>query len=44
MHTLAIGDYSVGRVAELEFPAFPATEFFPAATREMVEEAHSEHE
>ncbi len=39
MHTLAIGDYSVGRVAELEFPAFPATEFFPAATREMVEEA-----
>jgi glyoxylase-like metal-dependent hydrolase (beta-lactamase superfamily II) len=39
MQTLAIGDYSVGRVAELEFPAFPAQEFFPAATAAMIDEA-----
>ena len=39
MHTLSIGAYTVGRVAELEFPAFPAQEFFPAATPAMVEEA-----
>ena len=35
MHGLKIGDYQVGRVAELEFPAFPAREFLPAATEEM---------
>jgi glyoxylase-like metal-dependent hydrolase (beta-lactamase superfamily II) len=39
MRPLTIGDYTVGRAAELEFPAFPATEFLPAATPEMVEEA-----
>ncbi len=39
MNPLAIGSYGVGRVAELEFPAFPALEFFPAATPAMVEEA-----
>jgi glyoxylase-like metal-dependent hydrolase (beta-lactamase superfamily II) len=36
---LTIGAFSVGRVAELEFPAFPVLEFFPAATPAMVEEA-----
>ena len=39
MRPITIGDYSVGRVAELEFPAFPALEFFPAATPDMLEEA-----
>jgi glyoxylase-like metal-dependent hydrolase (beta-lactamase superfamily II) len=39
MSTLSIGTYTVGRVAELEFAAFPALEFFPAATPAMVEEA-----
>jgi glyoxylase-like metal-dependent hydrolase (beta-lactamase superfamily II) len=39
MRPLTIGDYSVARVAELEFPAFQATDFFPAATPDMVEEA-----
>lgn len=39
MHGLKIGDYQVGRIAELEFPAFPATEFLPAATSEIVAEA-----
>jgi glyoxylase-like metal-dependent hydrolase (beta-lactamase superfamily II) len=39
MPQLKIGDYSVGRIAELEFPAFPAREFLPAATEEMVTEA-----
>ena len=34
--TTRIGDYAVGRVAELQFPAFPATEFLPAATADMV--------
>jgi glyoxylase-like metal-dependent hydrolase (beta-lactamase superfamily II) len=34
-----IGDYSVGRIAELQFPAFPAGEFLPAATPEIVAEA-----
>jgi glyoxylase-like metal-dependent hydrolase (beta-lactamase superfamily II) len=39
MSTLSIGAFSVGRVAELEFPVFPAAEFFPAATPAMIEEA-----
>ena len=39
MRPIAIGDYSIGRVAELEFPAFPALEFLPDATPDMVEEA-----
>jgi glyoxylase-like metal-dependent hydrolase (beta-lactamase superfamily II) len=39
MRPITIGDYSIGRVAELEFPAFSALEFFPAATPDMVEEA-----
>jgi len=39
MRPLTIGDFTIGRVAELEFPAFPATEFLPAATPGMVEEA-----
>lgn len=39
MRPLTIGDYIVGRVAELEFPAFPVTEFLPAATPDMVEQA-----
>jgi glyoxylase-like metal-dependent hydrolase (beta-lactamase superfamily II) len=39
MHALKLGDYQVGRVAELEFPAFAAREFLPAATEEMVAEA-----
>jgi glyoxylase-like metal-dependent hydrolase (beta-lactamase superfamily II) len=42
MSGLAIGAFSVGRVTELEFPAFPAMEFFPAATPEMVERARRE--
>ena len=40
MPPITIGDYAVGRVAELEFPAFSALEFFPAATPDMVQEAH----
>ncbi len=39
MRPITIGDYSIGRVAELEFPAFAALEFFPAATPDMLEEA-----
>ena len=39
MHTLKIGAYTIGRVAELQFPAFPAREFLPASTDEMVAEA-----
>ena len=39
MPTLTIGAYSIDRVAELEFPAFSALEFFPAATPAMIEEA-----
>lgn len=39
MSPFKIGDYGIARVAELEFPAFPALEFFPAATSDMVEEA-----
>ena len=39
MHALTIGNYRVGRVAELQFAPFAASEFFPAATPEMVEAA-----
>ncbi len=39
MHQVKIGDFRVGRIAEIEFPAFPAREFLPAATEEMVAEA-----
>ena len=39
MHGLKIGDWTVGRITELEFPAFPAQEFLPAATADMVAEA-----
>jgi glyoxylase-like metal-dependent hydrolase (beta-lactamase superfamily II) len=39
MRPFTLGDYSIGRVAELEFPAFSALEFFPDATPDMVEEA-----
>jgi glyoxylase-like metal-dependent hydrolase (beta-lactamase superfamily II) len=39
MQNLTIGAYTVGRVAELQFPAFAALEFFPAATPEMLDEA-----
>ena len=39
MHTTRIGDYSVGRITELQFAPFAATEFFPAATPEMVQAA-----
>ena len=42
MHTLAIGTFTIGRVPELEFPAFAALEFFPAATPAMLEEARRE--
>ncbi len=40
MRPFTIGDYSIGRVAELEFPAFSALEFFPTATPDMLEEAN----
>jgi glyoxylase-like metal-dependent hydrolase (beta-lactamase superfamily II) len=39
MHQLKLGDYHVGRIPEIEFPAFPAREFLPASTDEMVAEA-----
>jgi len=39
MHSVKIGGYTVGRVAELEFPAFQASEFLPDATPDMVAEA-----
>lgn len=39
MHRIKLGDYTVGRVTEFQFPAFPAREFLPAATDEMVAEA-----
>ncbi len=39
MRTLTIGDYNIGRVAELEFPAFVAADFFPAVTPDMIAEA-----
>jgi len=42
MNRLTIGAFGIGRVAELEFPVFPALEFFPAATAEMVEQARRE--
>jgi hypothetical protein len=39
MRPFILGDYSIGRVVELEFPAFSTLEFFPDATPDMVEEA-----
>jgi glyoxylase-like metal-dependent hydrolase (beta-lactamase superfamily II) len=39
MRPLTIGAHTVARVAELEFPAFSAAEFFPAATPAMIKEA-----
>src|SRR5262249_16739027 len=42
MSTLAIGTFSIGRVTELEIPAFHALEFLPAATPAMLEQAHRE--
>jgi glyoxylase-like metal-dependent hydrolase (beta-lactamase superfamily II) len=34
-----IGSYDVGRIAEIQFPAFPAGEFLPAATADIIAEA-----
>jgi len=31
-----IGEFTIDRVTEVELPAFPATQFFPAATDDMV--------
>jgi glyoxylase-like metal-dependent hydrolase (beta-lactamase superfamily II) len=39
MGTFALGNITIGRVAEIELPAFPALEFLPAATPAMLEEA-----
>ncbi len=39
MGTLSLGAFTIGRVAEIELPAFPALEFLPAATPAMLEEA-----
>ncbi len=39
MHRFTLGDFSIGRVAEIELPAFPALEFLPAATPAMLDEA-----
>ncbi|MEZ5816520.1 MAG: MBL fold metallo-hydrolase [Hyphomicrobiaceae bacterium] len=39
MHQFDLGQYTVGRVAELQFPAFPAKEFLPAATDEIIADA-----
>ncbi|MEJ2376589.1 MAG: MBL fold metallo-hydrolase [Pseudolabrys sp.] len=39
MRPLTLGEFTIGRVAELEFPAFSALEFFPAATPDMLEAA-----
>ena len=39
MPSTRIGDFTVGRITEVEFPAFPAREFLPAATDDMVAEA-----
>ena len=39
MHQVKIGAYDVGRIAELQFPAFPAGEFLPQATPEIIAEA-----
>jgi glyoxylase-like metal-dependent hydrolase (beta-lactamase superfamily II) len=36
-----IGAYDVGRIAELQFPAFPAHEFLPQATPEIIAEARA---
>jgi len=39
VHRFTLGDIRIGRVAEIELPAFPALEFLPAATPAMLEEA-----
>jgi glyoxylase-like metal-dependent hydrolase (beta-lactamase superfamily II) len=39
MRPLTLGNHSISRVAEIEFPAFPAPEFLPAATPDMLDEA-----
>ncbi len=39
MPQFQIGELQIGRVAEIEFPAFRALEFFPAATPDQVTEA-----
>jgi glyoxylase-like metal-dependent hydrolase (beta-lactamase superfamily II) len=39
MSTLALGAFTIGRVAEIELPAFPALEFLPAATPDMLQAA-----
>ena len=39
MSTLALGAFTIGRIAEAELPAFPALEFLPAATPDMLEAA-----
>jgi len=39
MNTLALGAFTIGRVTEIELPAFPAREFLPAATQAQFEEA-----
>ena len=39
MKPFQLGDFTIGRVAEIQFPAFPAHEFFPAADADMIAEA-----
>ena len=39
MRPLTLGNHSISRVAEIEFPAFPALDFLPAATPDMIDEA-----
>jgi glyoxylase-like metal-dependent hydrolase (beta-lactamase superfamily II) len=39
VHRFALGDFSIGRIAEVELPAFPVLEFLPAATPDMLEQA-----
>ncbi|MEI9803736.1 MAG: MBL fold metallo-hydrolase [Pseudolabrys sp.] len=39
MRPINLGKFSIGRVTEIEFPAFDAAEFFPTATPEMIDEA-----
>ena len=41
MRPLTLGNHSISRVAEIEIPAFPALEFLPAATPDMLDEAAS---
>ena len=39
MRPITLGSHTIGRVAELEFPAFAVLDFFPASTPDMVEQA-----